>query len=133
MGQVPRLSQKCFPQMLTLTRTLPAPVFRWGMLVLPALLALEVSAQTVDVAAAERLARKSHCTKCHAAAKERTGPALKTIAEKYRGRGDAVEVLVQHITTGPRIVIDGEEETHKRVQSHDEAEILNLVRYILSH
>lgn len=64
---------------------------------------------------------------------ERTGPALKTIAEKYRGRDDAVAVLVKHITTGPRIMIDDEEETHKTVRSEDEAQILNLVRYILSH
>ncbi len=96
-------------------------------------LAPAVHAQTMDVEAAEHLARKSHCTKCHAPAKERTGPALKTIAEKYRGREDAVAALVKHITTGPKIVIDGEEETHKTVQSQDEAQILNLVRYILSH
>lgn len=99
---------------------------------LPAL-ALAAQAQTVDAEAAERLARQSHCTKCHAPAKERTGPALKTIAEKYRGREDAVAVLVKHITTGPRIVIDDEEESHKIVQSQDEAQVLNLVRYILSH
>lgn len=101
-------------------------------LLLP-MLALAVQAQTVDAEAAQSLARMSHCTKCHAPAKERTGPALKTIAEKYRGREDAVAVLVQHITTGPRIVIDGEEEIHKTVQSQGEAQILNLVRYILSH
>ena len=94
---------------------------------------LTAQAQTVDVEAAELLARKSHCTKCHAPARERTGPALKTIAEKYRGRDDAVAVLVKHITTGPRIMIDDEEETHKTVRSEDEAQILNLVRFILSH
>lgn len=103
-----------------------------AVLLLP-MLALTAQAQTVDVEAAELLARKSHCTKCHASARERTGPALKTIAEKYRGRDDAVAVLVKHITTGPRIVIDDEEETHKTVRSEDEAQILNLVRYILSH
>jgi len=42
-------------------------------------------------------------------------------------------VLVKHITTGPRIMIDDEEETHKTVRSEDEAQILNLVRFILSH
>lgn len=109
----------------------------WLRLCLAALLlptlALAAQAQTVDTGAAELLARKSHCTKCHAPAKERTGPALKTIAEKYRGREDAVAVLVKHITTGPKIMIDDEEEAHKTVQSQDEAQILNLVRYILSH
>lgn len=117
-----------------MTRSSFAAGLRSGMvaLLLPTL-ALAVQAQAVDVDAAEMLARKSHCTKCHAPAKERTGPALKTIAEKYRGREDAVAVLVRHITTGPKIVIDGEEETHKTVQSQDEAQILNLVRYTLSH
>ncbi|MBA4111973.1 MAG: hypothetical protein C0492_01185 [Verminephrobacter sp.] len=54
---------------------------RSGMaaLLLP-MLVLTAQAQTVDVEAAELLARKSHCTKCHAPARERTGPALKTIA-----------------------------------------------------
>lgn len=94
---------------------------------------LAAQAQTVDTEAAELLARKSHCTKCHAPARERTGPALKTIAEKYRGREDAVAALVKHITTGPKVMIDDEEEPHKIVQSQDEAQILNLVRYILSH
>lgn len=115
----------------------PSFIAPWLRLCMAALLlptlALAAQAQTVDTEAAELLARKSHCTKCHAPAKERTGPALKTIAEKYRGRDDAVAVLVKHITTGPKIMIDDEEETHKTVQSQDEAQILNLVRYILSH
>jgi cytochrome c len=89
-------------------------------------------AQTVDVAAAEDLARKSNCTKCHSVAKERLGPAFKTTAEKYRGRADAVAVLVTHMTTGPKIILDDEEEMHQIVKSTDEAEINNLARYILS-
>jgi cytochrome c len=120
----------CFDKMQTLHRFSPFP---WLLAALLSPLTLTAYAQAVDVEAAERLARKSHCSKCHAPAKERTGPSLKTIAEKYRGREDAVAVLVKHITTGPRIVIDDEEETHKIVHSQDEAEILNLVRYILSH
>jgi cytochrome c551/c552 len=120
--------------MQTMNRSSFAPGLRscLAAVLLPTL-ALTAQAQAVDVEAAELLARQSHCTKCHAPAKERTGPALKTITEKYRGRDDAVEVLVRHITTGPRIVIDDEQETHKIVQSQDEGQILNLVRYILSH
>jgi cytochrome c len=89
-------------------------------------------AQTVDVDAAEALARASNCTKCHSVAKERLGPAFKTTADKYRGRADAVAVLVTHMTTGPKIILDDEEENHQIVKSKDEAQISNLARYILS-
>lgn len=91
-----------------------------------------VQAQTVDVEAAEDLARKSNCTKCHSVSKERLGPAFRTTAEKYRGRADALAVLVTHMTTGPKIMLDDEEEKHQIVKSKDESEINNLARYILS-
>lgn len=89
-------------------------------------------AQTVDVEAAEDLARKSNCTKCHALLKTRLGPAFHATAEKYRDRTDAVDVLYRHLTTGPKILVDDEEETHQIVKSTDEAAIQNLIRYILS-
>ena len=87
-----------------------------------------VQAQAVDVEAAEDLARRSNCTKCHSVTKERLGPAFRTTAEKYRGRADALAVLVTHMTTGPRIVLDDEEEKHQIVKSKDESEINNLAR-----
>jgi cytochrome c len=89
-------------------------------------------AQTVDIDAAEDLARKSNCTKCHAVLKTRLGPAFKTTADKYRDRADAAAVLTTHITTGPKIMVDDEEETHQSVKTTDAAAIQNLVRYILS-
>ena len=49
-----------------------------------------------------------------------------------RGRADALAVLVTHMTTGPKIILDDEEENHQIVKSKDEAEINNLARYILS-
>lgn len=89
-------------------------------------------AQAVDVEAAEDLARKSNCTKCHAVLKTRLGPAFHATADKYRDRADAPALLYQHLTTGPKILVDDEEETHQIVKSTDEAAIQNLVRYILS-
>lgn len=88
--------------------------------------------QAIDVEAAEELARKSNCTKCHAVLKTRLGPAFKTTADKYRDRHDAQAVLYRHLTTGPKIVVDDEEEIHQSVKSTDDAAIQNLVRYILS-
>lgn len=94
--------------------------------------ALAAQAQTVDVAAAEALAKKSNCTKCHSVDKKKDGPPYRDTAAKYKGKADAEAKLVKHITTGPKIKIDGIEEDHQIVKTKDEAEILNLVRYVLS-
>lgn len=89
-------------------------------------------AQAVDVAAAEALAKKSNCTKCHSVDKKKDGPPFKETAAKYKGKSDAEAKLVKHVTTGPKVKIDGVEEEHQIVKTKDEAEILNLVRYVLS-
>lgn len=94
--------------------------------------ALLAHAQAVDVAAAEALAKKSNCTKCHSVDKKKDGPSFKVTAEKYKGKADAEAKLFKHVTTGPKIKIDGIEEEHTIVKTKDEAEIKNLVRYILS-
>jgi cytochrome c len=106
---------------------------------LPYLLALGFScsvliaqAQTVDVAAAEALTSSSKCTKCHSVDKKKDGPPYKETAAKYKGKADAEAKLTKHITTGPKIKIDGIEEEHQIVKSKDPAAIKNLVQYILS-
>jgi cytochrome c len=88
--------------------------------------------QTVDLAAAEALAKKSNCTKCHSVDKKKDGPSFKETAAKYRGQSDAEAKLSKHITSGPKIKIDGVEEEHQMVKTKDPAEIKNLVRYVLS-
>lgn len=102
--------------------------------VLLALLGASASsfAADVDVAAAEVLAKKSNCTKCHAVDKKKDGPSYKETAAKYKGKPDAVSKLTTHLTTGPKVKIDGVEETHQIVKTKDTAEINNLVQYILS-
>ncbi len=97
-----------------------------------AALAAQAQAQAVDVAAAEALAKKSNCTKCHSVDKKKDGPPYKETAAKYKGKSDAEAKLVKHVTTGPKIKIDGVEEEHQIVKTKDDAEILNLVRYVLS-
>jgi cytochrome c len=94
--------------------------------------ALAAQAQAVDVAAAEALAKKSNCTKCHSVDKKKDGPPYKETAAKYKGKPDAEAKLIKHVTTGPKIKIDGVEEEHQIVKTKDDAEILNLVRYVLS-
>lgn len=88
--------------------------------------------QTVDIAAAEALAKKSNCSKCHSIDKKKDGPSFKETAAKYKGKTDAEAKLIKHITSGPTIKIDGIEEQHQMVKTKDEADIKNLVRYILS-
>ena len=85
----------------------------------------------VDESAAMDLAKKSKCTKCHAADKKKDGPAYKETAAKYKGKADAEDKIFKHITTGPKIKVDGKEEEHEKAKGSD-AEIKNLVKYILS-
>jgi cytochrome c len=89
-------------------------------------------AQNVDVGAAEALAKKSGCMKCHSVTAKKDGPSFKTTAEKYKSKPDAQAALYKHLTSNPTIKIDGNEEKHESPKTKDDAEIKNLVAYILS-
>ncbi len=93
---------------------------------------MPLSAQTVDVAAAEKLLEDSKCGKCHSVDKAKDGPAYKKTAAKYKGKADAEAKLFTHLTTGPMVEIDGVKEEHTKIKSKDEAAIKNVARYILS-
>ena len=86
----------------------------------------------VDADAAQALAKKSKCTTCHAVDKKKDGPSFKETAAKYKGKPDAVDKLFKHVTTSPTIKVDGKEETHEDVKSKNEAEIRNLIGWILA-
>lgn len=85
-----------------------------------------------DDAAAESLARKSGCMKCHAIDKKKDGPPYKEIAAKWKGKPDAEQKLTSHITSTPKVKIDGKEEDHEPLKSRDAGEVKNVVRWILS-
>lgn len=87
---------------------------------------------SVDEDAAEALAKASKCTKCHSATKKKDGPPYKETAAKYKGKADAVDKLYKHLTTSPMIKVDGKEEEHTAVKSTNDADIKNLIAYILS-
>ena len=89
-------------------------------------------AQKVDVGAAEALAKKSGCMKCHSVTAKKDGPSFKATAEKYKGKPDAEAALYKHLTTHPTIKIDGKEEKHESPKTTSDAEIKNLIAYILS-
>ena len=89
-------------------------------------------AQSVDVGAAEALTKKSGCMKCHSVTAKKDGPAFKVTAEKYKGKPDGAAKLYTHLTTNPTIKIDGKEEKHESLKTKNEAEIKNVIAYILS-
>jgi cytochrome c len=86
----------------------------------------------VDADGAQALLKKSDCFKCHSVDKKKDGPAFKDVAKKYKGKADAEDKLVKHVTTKPMIEIDGKKEEHKAVKSSDTGEIKNAVQWILS-
>jgi len=96
------------------------------------LLTLTSNAFAVDEAAAESLARKSGCFKCHAIDKKKDGPPYKEIAGKWKGKGDAEQKLTTHITSSPKVKIEGKEEDHEQLKSKDPGEVKNVVQWILS-
>jgi len=84
-----------------------------------------------DEAAAVAALKTNKCDKCHSVDKEKTGPSYKKVAEKYKGKADGEAKLYTHLTTAPKIKVDGEEEEHVKAKG-DEASIKNMAQYILS-
>ena len=95
-------------------------------------LAVPVAAQAQDVAAAEALAKKSGCMKCHSVSAKKEGPSFKDTAAKYKGKPDAEKALTTFLTSNPKVKVDGKEELHDVPKTQDQVQITNLVKYILS-
>lgn len=55
------------------------------------LLAMTSAHAAVDADAAQALAKKNDCFKCHAVDKTKKGPSLKKIAAKYKGKPEGQE------------------------------------------
>ena len=92
-----------------------------------------VMAADVDADAAQALAKKNDCFKCHAIDKTKKGPSYKKVAAKYTGKADAEDKLLKQITTGPKVKLeDGTEEDHKIIDSKDPKALKNLIDWILS-
>ena len=89
-------------------------------------------ADAADDAAAEALMKKSGCFKCHSVDKKKDGPAYKEVAAKHKGKPDAEQELYKHLTTHPKVKVDGKEETHESLKTTDDAQVKNVIQYILS-
>ena len=87
----------------------------------------------VDADAAQALAKKNDCFKCHAVEKSKKGPSLQKIAAKYKGKADGQEKVIHNITSGNKVKLsDGTEEDHKIIDTKDAKELKNLADWILS-
>jgi len=96
------------------------------------MLSLSVPAHAVDADAAQAVARQQNCLKCHSIDKKKDGPSFKEVSAKYKGKSDAEERLITHITSGEKAKFpDGHEEEHKVIKAK-EPEVKNLVQWILS-
>jgi cytochrome c len=96
-------------------------------------LASSVQAAEVDADAANKLAKRNDCFKCHAVDKTKKGPSYKKIAAKYKGKSDGEEKAIKNMTTGSKVKLeDGTEEDHKVIDTKDPKELKNLAQWILS-
>ena len=87
----------------------------------------------VDAEAAQELARRNECFKCHAIDKKKKGPAYTRVAAKLKTKPDGAETVIEHITTGPLVQMeDGTHENHRIIDTKDPKELRNLAEWILS-
>lgn len=114
--------------MKPITKTLSAILFA------VASLSLAQNAMCADEEAAKSFAKKNDCFKCHAIDKTKKGPSYKKIADKYRGKEvEGEQKMYKNVTTGPKVKLeDGTEEEHKILETKDQAEIKNLIHWVLS-
>ena len=97
---------------------------------------MPVTAFAVNADGAKELARQNNCFNCHAVSKAKDGPSYKEVAAKYKGKPDAMDKLIYHVTSGEEVKLpDGHKEKHKIVKTDppkDMAQIRNLIEWILS-
>jgi len=87
----------------------------------------------IDEDAAQALAKKNDCFKCHAIDKTKKGPSYKKIAAKYKGKAEGEEKAIKNMTSGNKVKLeDGTEEDHKVIDTKDPKELKNLAQWILS-
>lgn len=107
----------------------------WPRVFLACLLALTANltaAQNVDAESAVALAKAGNCFKCHSIDKAKKAPPYARIALKFKDKPDAENSLYKFITGGSTVRLDDEDERHQAPPTKNEAELRNLIRWILS-
>ncbi len=91
------------------------------------------AAAAPDAEAAMKLAKSSGCTKCHAVDRTKKGPSFQKTAAKYKGKPEGFQKVHDDIAKPHKVKFeDGSEDDHGVVKTTDEAEIKNLVEFILA-
>jgi len=97
------------------------------------LIGLAPAYAAVDEEAAQALAKKEDCFKCHAVDKTKKGPSYKKIAAKYKEKKMTEKDAIKQMTSGPKVKLeDGTEEDHKIIENKDPKALSNLAQWILS-
>lgn len=87
----------------------------------------------VDADAAQKLAKKNDCFKCHAVDKTKKGPSYKKISAKFKEKKLGEKDAIKQMTAGYKVKLeDGTEEDHKIIDTKDQKELSNLAQWILS-
>lgn len=93
----------------------------------------QIAASAVDAPAAEALAKKEGCLKCHGIDKAKDAKSLTELSTKLKGKPNVDAHILEHLTTGPKVKLeDGSEEEHKILKTKDKAQIDNLIAWIRS-
>ena len=109
-------------------------LYRWTLaMAMVAVPAAGFATEAIDADAAIKLAKNSHCLRCHAVDKKKEGPSYSFLAARYEGKPGAEDKLLKHITSGNLVKLsDWHKENHKALENIDTAELRNLVRWILA-
>jgi cytochrome c len=86
----------------------------------------------VDADAAQAQLKSSGCLSCHSVDKKKSASSFKDVAKKYKGKADAEDKLVKHVTLKPMVEQDGEKVPHKALKSTEPAAVKNVVQWILA-
>jgi len=96
------------------------------------LMTASIGNAAVDATAAQASVKESGCLACHAVDKAKSATSFKDVAKKYKGKADAQDKLVKHVTLKPMVEKDGEKMPHKALKNTDPAAVTNVVQWILS-
>jgi cytochrome c len=96
-----------------------------------ALVALALSSQSY-AAAPPPVMKKSGCANCHSLDKKKVGPSYKETAAKYKGDAGAAAKLHTHLTTNPKVMVDGKEEAHASLKTTNDDDVKAVVTWILA-
>jgi cytochrome c len=111
----------------------PGAAFAGAAALFAAIFMSSAASAAIDGEAAQALAKKNDCFKCHAIDKSKKGPSIKKIAEKYKGKADAEEKAIKNMTVSQKVKLDdGSEEDHPTLKTTDNAAIKNLAQWMLS-